>query len=285
MDKREVIMKDDSFRDVEKKSWRQSLFEKIEDNFASIFMFLSILLVFLICLYRIFATRNYSLKYTYYIAFISLYMMIFGFIFKSAVKQFEERKNEGKKFNSLYIGFASIVTIVSFSLSLFSLMSVNFTSPRHLNIGDLHLPDKIFMSKIGEGDFFPSTGIYFIDPDSNSIRIDAPEDIEKIVADLESKELENLAIIDSFNFIRMKWDNTNLHALVFDHKDYYMDDGGLDQGYVWNITMTSNGKIVIEDRSYGNADSLFSYERISYYPVDFSRETMDLIDSYAKKLK
>lgn len=112
-------MSDDDRKILEKKSWRQSLFEKIEDNFASIFMFLSILLVFLICLYRIFATRNYSLKYTYYIAFISLYMMIFGFIFKSAVKQFEERKNEGKKFNSLYIGFASIVTIVSFSLSTF----------------------------------------------------------------------------------------------------------------------------------------------------------------------
>lgn len=275
-------MKDDFIEDSQANNWRRNALNRVEENLANIFIFLVLLLIFLICIYRIFATRNYDLKYTYYVAVISLYMIILTFTFKNAIKQIEEREQKGKKHNRKIVFLSSIVSLITLSISLYSFISINFTPEKIISLKDLSVPQEIWISKISDTNYFTEPDIGFIDRKDNEISIQSPEDIGQIIKDLEYKEVSNLSTIEVFNFIRMKEDNTAHYNLYFDHEDHYRGEVGLDEGYIWSITITSNNKIVIEERYYNYDNLLVGGERAAYYPVSFSNKTMELINSYIK---
>lgn len=275
-------MKDDFIEDSQANNWRRNALNRVEENLANIFIFLVLLLIFLICIYRIFATRNYDLKYTYYVAVISLYMIILTFTFKNAIKQIEEREQKGKKHNRKIVFLSSIVSLITLSISLYSFISINFTPEKIISLKDLSVPQEIWISKISDSNYFTEPDIDFLDKKDNEISIQSPEDIGQIIEDLEYKEVRNLSTIEVFNFIRMKADNTAHYSLYFDHENYYRGEVGLDKGYIWSITITSNNKIVIEERYYNYDNLLVGGERAAYYPVSFSNKTMELINSYIK---
>ncbi len=272
---------DDFMKEIEDSSWKRNTIRTIEKHFFDIFVFLILLLIFLICLYRIFATSNYTLKYTYNIAVFSLYMMIFGVIFKSGVRQIEERREKGKRFNTIIITFASILSIISLSLTLYSFISINFSSSREIILKDLTAPSEIWISKISNNDYFKEPDMEFLDNRSTDINIKSPQDIEVIISDLESKKIKNLPTIDVFNFLRMKSDS-DYYTLFFEYEDYYFGEKGLDDGYIFFITIISHNQVVIEERYYDDRNFLVSRERIAYYPIEFSDEAIDLINSYIK---
>nr|WP_300003508.1 hypothetical protein [Tissierella sp.] len=273
-------MLDNYGEDSKYSDWSRKVKKRVENNFANIFMTLILLLIFLICIYRIFGTRNYDLKYTYYVAVASLYMIILGTAFSSALKQIEEREVKGKRYNRIIVFIATVLSLITLSISLYSFISINISSSRQLTLNNLVAPESIWINKDSDSNYFIEPELEFGVEEDNAKVIKASEDIQQILNDLESKEIKNLKMIDAFNFIRLKKFGSNNYTLFFDYEDYYASDEGLDKGYIGVITIASNGEIMIEERYYNFDNLLIGGERIAYYPINFSVETMDLIESY-----
>ena len=272
-------MIDNSGDDSKYSRGRNKFVNKIEDNLANLFIFFTLLLIFLICIYRIFATKNYDLKYTYYIGVASLYIIIFGAFFTSALTQIEERKQKGKKYNGIIVLFSSVFSIITLSISLYSLISISISAPRELTLKNLVTPETMLVSKVSDGNYFNQPDLQFGIEEDNDIEIKASEDIELIMNELKSKKIKNVLSTDVFNFLRLKHFN-DYYTLSFEYEDYYSNYLGLEKGYVWNITIAYNGDVMVEE-SYSDFKNIFiGGERIAYYPINFSDQTMNLIKSY-----
>ncbi len=82
----------------------------------------------------------------------------------------------------------------------------------------------------------------------------------------------------------MSYDYRDRYQLQFDYGEYGKIQG-LEEGYIYFITITSNEKVFIEQINLDEDYKLFSNNHMLYYPVELSKETMDIINTYKKDLE
>lgn len=240
-------------------------------------------LIFLIALFRILVGYNYNLKYTYYIAILCLFLIFLHGSYESISRRYKEDKEEGKKrynIKFIYIIFVNVVIAIAFPLIIFGLFSIDKES---VVISKLVEPQAISMTRITE-DYYKKMRDFDFSYNSEKISIDSPEAIKKIVKDIQGKKVENISGVDLINYERMSYDYRDRYQLQFDYGEYGKIQG-LEEGYIYFITITSNEKVFIEQINLDEDYKLFSNNHMLYYPVELSKETMDIINTYKKDLE
>lgn len=244
---------------------------------------LIVVTVFLLTMYMIFFQKNYNLKYTYYITFISFVIIILEVFYRNLRDQYRNRKKkENGKYKNFYLIF-SIVYIVFMSILLFSRVADRISAPpREIVLQDMRLPKTITINKINNESY--DDPLEFIN-NYDSVEIKNPKHIQKIIDELNAQQLKNISGIDIINYDRMKEDYDNQYSLYFDYFDYGEEgigDERLKRGYIGNIVITSNRKAFIEEFREKNGIIYRNKYYSDILPIELSDNTIDMIRAYIR---
>lgn len=227
---------------------------------------------FTISYFRIFVTQDYQLRNTYWVFLISIFIIINTFIFEKLRSLYYRRVMSGKKLNKLCIGIIVVIYIMVFLYNLMNLMPDIIQKEKRYTLHDLRTPEYITIYR--EGDNLNNFPLY---------TIDNKDDINKFIKDLQEKAITNITLTDLFNYERMQENNRPNFRLFFSYKDTYDEESGLENGFITELNLTANGKVVLMNKV--GLEKLFSIRDYYFetYPVSLSKETLEMFDSYIKR--
>ncbi|WMM23308.1 hypothetical protein RBU61_10105 [Tissierella sp. MB52-C2] len=236
---------------------------------------IGLILILIISLYKIILSRNYNLKYTYWICLIAFGLILFTRFIERLVKDYKERKLNEKKHNKLYI--ATNILIATFIIGVVGYnIGQSYIHPkRDIYLNNIKVPECIVIYK-HDANESRKTSLNL----NTNIKIESLEDLEKITMELNSKVIKSITTTDLFNYERMRSDNSPYYLMSFHYEDSINTENRLENGYISFIIMTSNGNTAIgeinrrEDFIFGNK----YYNEI--FPISFSEETVNMIFTY-----
>lgn len=230
---------------------------------------------FVIALYKIMMTKDYNLKYSYFIcgtSFISITVMNF---IEEIIKRYKSRKSKGKKLNVLYILGKILLGFLALTLSFqFLIKSCNIEN-KEIILKGIKFPEYITIYENEDID----TILY-----SERIKINDKILIKEIFEEINDKKIKNLRYADYFNYIKLSFKNPYYNLLCRYKTNVKYKDETLENGYINEFEMFSNGYIVIKERNWDH--NFFSFKSSDYvYRVKLSQNTIDKILNYINSKK
>jgi hypothetical protein len=254
------------FKDLIKKGSKK---EKI-----ALFMLLRMIIfsVFTISGYLVFNTRNYNLKYTYWLFILSLFIMV---IFS----EIQWLPNKLRKFRNKH-GQFSRMELIAGSILIYIILNLPFL----LSIRD-YLPDQKVLAIAS----FPelekiSLHVYEWNENKlmsqNIIDVKESEVLEAIQYELSNLQVSFYTLTEEWNFVRMRKESEINYVIYFDFVDYSAKRNLFGDASV-SLTLLPNRIAALE--RYGYKKTLIlgrSFRDI--FQVNLTEETMDMIFSYIK---
>lgn len=230
---------------------------------------------FIISLYKILLTKDYSLNYTYFVCGISLISIIVMNFIEDVIKKYKSRRSEGKKFNNLYILGRILLGLLMLTISFQFVIKILNTENKEIILKDIRLPEYITVYENEDID----TVLY-----SEKIEIDDKILIKEIFEEINDKKIKNLRYADYFNYIKLSFKSPYYNLLCRYETNVKFKDENLENGYINEFEMFSNGYIVIKDRNWDH--NLFSFKSSDYvYRIKLSQNTIDKIYNYINSKK
>lgn len=233
-----------------------------------------LMLIFAISLYKILLSNNYNLKYTYFICLVSFILLIISKMAEGLINDYSRRKIEGKKYNiiflivSIFLGIMILTIIVYFITRSYSYPS------RRIVLDDVKIPEYISVYKYDYESGKTSIGI------SEKNKIDSFEDLNKIMSELNSIEIESVTSTDLLNYYRKISNQDPYYVLIPSYKDVSFKENTLEDGYIDIISIRSDGDMVIESIKLKDNRILGNRYYKEVYPINLSQETKDILSKY-----
>lgn len=224
-------------------------------------------LVFIILGWKIFLSKNYNLKYTYWIAIILLIYELLMWILSNIVKHYNQRKSENKSHNLLYAIGEMVLWILLVGFMGYNCLRPYLQARHQIVLNNLKMPKKISI---------------YSDNSMEKCELTSPDDIEKIVKNLKSARIENYSSTDLANYNRMKLNSPTYYTVYLDYDNSNNEARTLKNGYISSITINSNRTAVINNLSKNNSFGYTSYDD-EIYPINLSKDTMDMILNSGRK--
>jgi hypothetical protein len=236
---------------------------------------IGLILILIVSLYKIILSRNYNLKYTYWICLVAFGLILLTIFIERLVKDYKERKLNQKKHNKLHIVVNLLIATFIIGVVGYNIGQSYIHPKRYIYLNNIKVPEYIIIYK-HDANESRKTSLNL----NTNIKIKSLEDLKKITMELNSKEIENIITTDLFNYERMRSDNSPYYLISFHYADSINRENRLENGYISFIIMTSNGNTAIgeinrrEDFIFGNK----YYNEI--FPISFSEETVNMIFTY-----
>lgn len=216
--------------------------------------------------------NNYNLKYTYWIAFISILLQIFILFLDDIIKGHRKRKAENKKYNLLYTLGGTFFILALIGFQSYSTMQ-SYIQPKHqIALANLKAPDKILIYKFGKDE-----ENYGIQGFSRVCEISSLEDIDKITNELRTMEVVNVTLTDLINYKKKMDMKHTYYRMRFEYSGTTYGLTKLEDGYISEILITSKRITAIEEMNSRSNPFLVSKYYREIYPVNFSKDTMDMM--------
>lgn len=223
-------------------------------------------------LYQIYFSKDYTLKYTYYILFMALFLSFFIHILDLLADINWNQKN-GRGRNNILPAMNLIIITALFLLfcnDIFTYVSIPKSSH---DLKNIKVPESITVYK-NVGSKVLVNGV----DDGSNVVIDNPADVQTIINDLNSHFVKTFTAENRLNYIRMKDANQPTYTLVFN----YDDKGSLENNYLPSMEITANRFSVIADNSSKSHVLYGTFEYADFYPVSLSDDTLILIFNYIR---
>lgn len=234
--------------------------------------FRSILIILMIVSWSEIAfSNNYNLKYTYFIAFLTIVAEIINFEVRNTIKSHFKKKERNEKNNFIagILGMSVWVLLIAFYSYNFS---QDYIRPKQqLTLINLKVPQGISIYRHDKA----QSNSYVEKPIAS---ITSKEELERIIKELKGEKVTNITAIDKLNYERMKANNYPYYQMIFSYIDDGSKLGELNKGYVDSIILTSNRFAVIEQLNITNSIT-GAHSYYESYKILLSKETMDMIFS------
>lgn len=229
--------------------------------------------VLLVCGYEILLSKNYSLKYTYWIgAVLTIYLML-KLASHSIIEGYKEDKSNNRKHFWLFRTGAAVLWFLFLGFQFHIIMRPIIQPQHEIVLDNLKVPERIMIYK------YENNKTHSMSPFTPPIsEISSPEHQEKIIKALRDTRVENITLTDLINHYRMRNDNSPYYILELEYSRS-STSRKLEDGYVESIMITSNKQVVIKQSA--TREVLFGTKRYyEIYPVDISEDIMDMIFKY-----
>jgi cytochrome c biogenesis factor len=246
---------------------------KVKDKSIVLLLAVKIALVLLpsVCFYLIVFSKNYNLKYTYWVGFISTCPLVFSSFYEGCKDKIQKRISREKKNNKLYLfGYLLITfTIVSF---LVYIVINNYMRPsKEVVLDTIKTPNTVSVYKFSNNKNAPESPLKY------QSETTATEIMKEVSTELQSISLKNLAGTEIFNYEKMKADQQLYYRIFFSYNENMFKEGSLEEGYLDEILITSDNNVVILDSKLKKAFILGEHHYTDIYPINLSKETIDKI--------
>lgn len=217
-------------------------------------------------------TKDYNLKYTYWIALISLGLIVYIYFLPHLINAYKEGKLKAKHGKLSVIFTASLALIFPY-LEGYDLIKPYLHPQREIVLENINTPKKITFSKFGQdvGEAYPET-----------YEITSPDDINKIIGDLKSLRIKNISFTDLINYKRNERSNRPSYFVFFHYDSTDVNPKKIESGYISHMIVTSNRSIAIEERVSRHRFMRLDEHYSEVYPVSFSDGTMNMLFGYLK---
>lgn len=225
----------------------------------------------IISFYRILLTKNYSLKYSYFVIGISFITNLIMSFIEDIIKRYKSRKSEGKKIDETFIFGYLILGMIVFTILYYSITGILNFEQKEIILDDLKIPDYI--------------DIYEYNKDidemySDKIEVNNTILIKEIFDQLNNEEINSLRLTDYYNYKRMVNDNKPYYMLYCRYDDKTNNkDKILENGYIYRFELTSKGYLVIREFN-SESNKIFFIPDYDVYRVKLSQETINKILNY-----
>lgn len=239
-----------------------------------------LLIIFSISTYIIFWTKNYSLKYTYLLAFLSALILLLYSHYYELKRKYKSRMEEDRGRSKRRILLSFIFPTMVVILFSYSVIKDTFRPEKSLVIENIKTPESISISKERIVDSWNTDDI--IDHISEIRNIESEELINGIIEELDSERIENLQGAEILNYENMKSDYSDQYLLTFNYNQVYGSDLKIEKGYIESIRITSEKEVFLEETTF--KDSVFGVFKTleDDYPIDISEDILDQVISYIK---
>lgn len=239
-----------------------------------------LLIIFSISTYIIFWTKNYSLKYTYLLAFLSALILLLYSHYYELKRKYKSRMEEDRGRSKRRILLSFIFPTMVVILFSYSVIKDTFRPEKSLVIENIKTPESISISKERIVDSWNTDDI--IDHISEIRNIGSEELINGIIEELDSERIENLQGAEILNYENMKSDYSDQYLLTFNYNQVYGSDLKIEKGYIESIRITSEKEVFLEETTF--RDSVFGVFKTleDDYHIDISEELLDEVILYIK---
>ena len=239
-----------------------------------------LLIIFSISTYIIFWTKNYSLKYTYLLAFLSALILLLYSHYYELKRKYKSRMEEDRGRSKRRILLSFIFPTMVVILFSYSVIKDTFRPEKSLVIENIKTPESISISKERIVDSWNTDDI--IDHISEIRNIESEELINGIIEELDSERIENLQGAEILNYENMKSDYSDQYLLTFNYNQVYGSDLKIEKGYIESIRITSEKEVFLEETTF--KDSVFGVFKTleDDYHIDISEELLDEVILYIK---
>ena len=239
-----------------------------------------LLIIFSISTYIIFWTKNYSLKYTYLLAFLSALILLLYSHYYELKRKYKSRMEEDRGRSKRRILLSFIFPTMVVILFSYSVIKDTFRPEKSLVIENIKTPESISISKERIVDSWNTDDI--IDHISEIRNIGSEELINGIIEELDSERIENLQGAEILNYENMKSDYSDQYLLTFNYNQVYGSDLKIEKGYIESIRITSEKEVFLEETTF--KDSVFGVFKTleDDYHIDISEELLDEVILYIK---
>jgi len=237
----------------------------------------SLIIIATFCFYEIVFTKNYNLKYTYWVGLITTYISLIIFLLESIKSKYEERKLLGKKHNKLYFYCNLIIYIGLIHLCGFILVQSYILPQKKLVLDNFKVPNRIIIYKYNDDKYYANFFEEMIDKEAE---INDSNEINKIITELKSLTVKNLTSTNLANYERMKHDSNPYYKIVFGYDNVKSEDRNLENGYINTINMSSSKNITISELKYRKGSFISNPFSNEVYPISFSKEIIEKIFTY-----
>jgi hypothetical protein len=234
----------------------------------------SVVIAFTISLYLILLSKRYNLKYSYWVCFLSLILLILFSFLQGFWHRYIDRRVKGKKQNDLYFIGSLLMVIALTSVQYLELKPIFITESKQINLEQMKAPNSITIYQHNRW----NSGFVL----NNQITIDKTDDINMILSDLSGRTLKSLTSIESLNYQRLKAKNTPYYNLFFDFEDNVSNENIFNNNIVF-LVVTSNEIAAIEVLQIGKT-SFFNKDIRYIYSVTLSEETYHMLSTYFNEL-
>lgn len=223
------------------------------------------------CFYLIVFSKNYNLKYTYWVGFISTCLLVFNSFYEGCKDNIQKRISMGKKNNKLYLFsyLLIIFTIVSF---LVYIVINNYMRPsKKVVLDTIKTPNTVSVYKFSNNKNTPELPLKY------QSETTAMEIMKEVSKELQSSSLKNLTGTEIFNYEKMKADQQPYYKIFFSYNENMFKEGRLEEGYLDEILITSDNNVVILDSKLKKAFIFGEHHYTDIYPISLSKETIEKI--------
>ncbi|MDT8717673.1 hypothetical protein IAI10_13460 [Clostridium sp. 19966] len=143
------------------------------------FIRMTLIILLLMSWYEISFSRNYNLKYTYWIAFLLIILESIIFTLRNSINSYKERGTSNKKYNLIYSIGISVLWTLFIVFQAYGLMQAYFQPKHQIALDNLKIPQSISIYSYEKHEKYNNP---FADP---AAQITSQEDIEKIIKEME----------------------------------------------------------------------------------------------------
>jgi hypothetical protein len=227
-------------------------------------------------MYRILYSKDYNLKYTYWIALVAFATIVITLPIGALIKDYKKRKSEGKKRNILFI-IVSVLFISLWPCFIAYNIAVKYAYPeRQIVLDNLKVPESITIYRYDRESNLFNPNFY------SKINITEEDNINKIIKNLQSTKIESFTGTSLINYSRMRCDNLPYYMLMFHYTGSDSWDNVLEDGYIDYVVVTTNRNTTIEETKK-RSRLIFGVDIYNeIFPISLSQETVDMIFEYIK---
>lgn len=245
----------------------------------AVFLRTVFVLMLIVSGYEILFSKNYNLKYSYWIAAICIIYMFTVPAIQGIIKDLKEKKYSREKLKGLFSIGGTVLWILIVIYFGYNLTQSYLLPIQQINLSNLKMPNKIVVykqNKDAKSSEYLSSG--------SICEITSSENIEKIIKELKSAKIENISSYDLANYYRMKKNNYPCYTMFFQYSNTDNALRGIENGYIQEVVITSNRSIVIQQLNSRHGLIFQDYYE-GIYPVSLSKDTIDMIFSFIEVKK
>lgn len=246
---------------------------KIKDKSIALLLVVKITLVMLasVCFYLIVFSKNYNLKYTYWVGFISTCPLVFNSFYEGCKDKIQKRISKGKKNNKLYLFAYLLITFIIVSFLVYIVLNNYMRPSKEVVLDTIKAPNTVSVYK------FSNNKNALESPLKYQSETTAREIMKEVSTELQSVSIKNLTGTEIFNYEKMKAAQQPYYRIFFSYNENMFKEGSLEEGYLDEILITANNNAVILDSRLKKAFILGEHHYTEIYPINLSKDTIDKI--------
>lgn len=232
---------------------------------------IALVLLASVCFYLIVFSKNYNLKYTYWVGFISTCLLLFNSFYEGCKDKIQKRISMGKKNNKLYLFVYLLITFTIASFLVYIVLNNYMRPSKEVVLDTIKTPNTVSVYK------FSNNKNALEAPLKYQSETTATEIMKEVSTELQSISLKNLTGTEIFNYEKMKAAQQPYYRIFFSYSENMFKEGSLEEGYLDEILITSDNNAVILDSRLKKAFILGEHHYTEIYPINLSKETIDKI--------